>query len=101
MTDISNAIAALTRNGSLPDAKNIQQPKVGGQGFGDMLEKAMRSSADTLRAGEAASADAVQGKGNIQQLVGTITQAELMLETVVAVRDRAVSAYQELMRMQM
>ena len=70
-----------------------------GPSFGDILQSAIRESADTVRAGEQASARAVTGEANLQDVVGAITQAELTLETVVAVRDRLVTAYQELMRM--
>lgn len=70
-----------------------------GPSFGDLLKIGVQNSIDTMRGGEAASAKAVSGEANLQDVVGAITQAELTLETVVAVRDRLVSAYQEIMRM--
>ena len=68
--------------------------------FGEVLKSSIEDSVEVLEAGEAAQARAVTGEANLQEVVGAITQAELTLETVVAVRDRLVSAYQELMRMQ-
>lgn len=90
---IQNTLQAL-------GAKTGAQESAKGASFGDILQNTIRTSLQTLRAGETASAQAVTGQANLQSVVGAITQAELTLETVVAVRDRAVSAFQELMRMQ-
>lgn len=78
-------------------APGMEAPK--GPSFGDLVKAGIQNSIDTMRGGEAASAKAVAGEANLQEVVGAITQAELTLETVVAVRDRLVSAYQEIMRM--
>lgn len=67
--------------------------------FGDVLKNAAIKSIDTMRAGETASAKAVAGKASLPEVVQAITAAELTLQTVVAVRDRMMSAYQEIMRM--
>jgi len=45
------------------------------------------------------SAQAVTGEADLTDVVAAITSAELTLQTVVAVRDRLISAYQEIMRM--
>ena len=41
----------------------------------------------------------VQGKANLVDVVTAISSAETSLETIMAVRDQAISAYQEIMRM--
>lgn len=101
MDKVSSAVAAGAY-------KNVQQgvQKPGGiaaeegdNSFMNMIKKAAVSSIDTMRAGEKASADAVVGKANLTDVVDAITNAELTLQTVVAVRDRMMSAYQEIMRM--
>lgn len=73
----------------------------GGDGvsFGDLIKDAGKSSLDTLRKSEEMSAKAISGDGNIAEVVNAITQAEVTLQTIVAVRDRMMSAYQEIMRM--
>ncbi len=43
--------------------------------------------------------DAMTGQGSTQDLVQSIAQAEIALETVVAIRDKVVEAYQEILRM--
>jgi len=69
------------------------------ESFGDVLKNAAVKSIETLRGGEAASAKAVSGDASLPEVVQAITAAEVTLQTVVAVRDRMVGAYQEIMRM--
>ena len=46
-----------------------------------------------------ASARGLMGEGSVTDLVVAVGRAELTLQTAVAVRDRVVAAYQEVMRM--
>lgn len=67
--------------------------------FGDMLKNAAAESIKTMRAGETASARAVTGEASLPEVVQAVNAAELTLQTVVAIRDRVIGAYQEIMRM--
>lgn len=67
--------------------------------FSDFLEQKARESVDTMKAGEKTSAEAVTGAADLTDVVEAVTAAELTLQTVVSVRDRLISAYQEIMRM--
>lgn len=67
--------------------------------FGDMLKNAAVDSIKIMRAGEAASARAVTGQASLPEVVQAVNAAELTLQTVVAIRDRVIGAYQEIMRM--
>ncbi len=69
--------------------------------FSDVLKNTAEKSIDTLKTGEAMSAGAVTGEADLTDVVSAVTAAELTLQTVVAVRDRLISAYQEIMRMPM
>lgn len=69
-------------------------------GFGGMVEQMVTDAASSLRTAEAASAKQVAGKGDLIDVVTAIGAAETALDTVVAVRDRVVSAYSDIMRMQ-
>ncbi|GAA0605834.1 hypothetical protein GCM10009416_49040 [Craurococcus roseus] len=42
---------------------------------------------------------ALTGQGGVAEAVLAVSRAELALQTAVAVRDRVVSAYQDVMRM--
>ena len=49
--------------------------------------------------GEQAATSQVAGKANIVDVVNSVNAAELTLDTVVAVRDKVVAAYQSIMNM--
>lgn len=71
------------------------------EGFGSALSDAMQG---VVNAGHAADAKSVQaisgtGSGNLTDVVTAVNKAELALQTTVAIRDRVVQAYQEIMRM--
>lgn len=69
-------------------------------GFGSMVENLVTGTAQQMRAAEHASAMQVAGKGDLIDVVTAIGAAETALDTMVAVRDRVVSAYTDIMRMQ-
>ena len=48
---------------------------------------------------EQASLAGIIGKADIQDVVLAVSNAEVALETVVAVRDTAIKAYKEIMQM--
>ena len=70
-----------------------------GPGFGDMLKSALEGAINDQQKGEAASMQAVAGNGDINSVVAAVTNADVTLQTVVAVRDKVVSAYQEILHM--
>ena len=67
--------------------------------FSDFLKDSTRESIDIVRRGETMSARAVAGKADTVDVVQAVTAAELTLQTVIALRDRVIGAYQEIMRM--
>ena len=67
--------------------------------FGDVMKTVAEKSINTMKEGEKASAQAVMGTANLTDVVEAVTAAEMTLQTVVTVRDRMVSAYQDIMRM--
>lgn len=71
-----------------------------GSEFSGMVEDLVGGAAQAMKTAEQASAAQVAGKGDLVDVVTAIGAAELALDTVVAVRDRVVNAYQDIMRMQ-
>lgn len=71
-----------------------------GSGFGSMVEKLVGDATSSMRNAESASVKQVAGKGDLIDVVTAVGAAETALDTVVAVRDRMVSAYSDIMRMQ-
>ncbi len=71
----------------------------GGASFGAVLEQAARGAIGSLKTGEQMSAKAAIGKADMNDVVTAVTNAEMTLQTVTAVRDKVVNAYQEILRM--
>lgn len=70
-----------------------------GPKFSDFLAATIADAADASRTSEAISVQAISGKADLQDVVEAVNAAEISLQTVVSIRDRMVSAYQEIMRM--
>ena len=68
-------------------------------GFSDFLSGAIKDSISSIAQGEKAATTQVTGKANIVDVVNSVNSAELTLDTVVAVRDKVVAAYQSIMQM--
>jgi len=73
--------------------------QAGGTSFGDMLSGVLSDASQTGRTAEMKASGAIQGKGDLVDVVTAVQAAEVSLETVVAIRDKVIAAYQEIMRM--
>lgn len=67
--------------------------------FGTVFREVASAAYDTLRTAEATALAGVTGAASTQAVAETAMAAELTLGTVVAVRDKLVSAWQDLARM--
>jgi flagellar hook-basal body complex protein FliE len=67
--------------------------------FGDFLSNAVKDSIQTMKHGEQMASAQIAGKADIVDVVNAVNQAELTLDTVVAVRDKVVAAYQSILNM--
>ena len=90
-------VAGTSRPASSPGAGGVAGGS--GDGFVDALKGAAESWVDTMRQGEQKSAQAVTGQVDIRDVVMAVNNAEVTLQTAVAVRDKVIAAYQEIMRM--
>lgn len=68
-------------------------------GFELVMKQVTTDAIGTLKTGEAASISAMQGKESTRRVVEALMSAEQALQTAVAVRDKVVQAYQEVVRM--
>ncbi len=81
----------------MPNLGGSQAPT--GGGFGDILKSAMTDAVHASKNAEHQMAAQVAGKAELVDVVTAISAAEASMETVLAVRDQMISAYQEIMRM--
>lgn len=70
-----------------------------GPSFADLVKDSIGDTLTASKASESTSLKAINGKADVVDLVTAINDAEMSLQTVIAVRDRVVQAYQEIMRM--
>ncbi len=68
-------------------------------GFGGALQRAMQGVLDAGHQADAQAMTAIAGGGNLTDVVTAVSKAELALQSTVAIRDRVVQAYQDIMRM--
>lgn len=81
---------------SNPEIKN--NPGIGSK-FLDMVSDSLDTSAQAGFKGELNSIKSIAKQASPVDLVTALTNAELELNTVVAVRDRVINAYQEIWKM--
>ncbi len=67
--------------------------------FTDFLSGAIKDSISTIKQGEQATTAQAMNKSNVVDVVNSMNAAELTLNTVVAVRDKVVAAYQSILNM--
>ncbi len=99
--DSSNAVSAY--NSALNRLKetsgqNDRSP-VNPNDFSQMVKSFAESAVGIGKKSEAQSAAAAAGKADLNSVVVAVTEAELTLNTVVAVRDKVLEAYREILRM--
>jgi flagellar hook-basal body complex protein FliE len=70
-----------------------------GGSFGTMLQDALESVGESGRKAETQAMNVAGGKADVVDVVTAVAESETALQTLVAVRDRVISAYEEIMRM--
>ncbi len=67
--------------------------------FSAILANNLTQTIETSKAAEAMGAQAAIGKAELVDVVTAISAAEVQMETMIAFRDQAIQAYQEIARM--
>lgn len=90
----AKAYAAVQQVASKPAAGVADGPD-----FGQMVNQAMTDAVGASKKAETSMAMHTQGRAELVDVVTSVASAQASLETVMAVRDQVISAYQEIMRM--
>jgi flagellar hook-basal body complex protein FliE len=106
ITSINDALAAYAavsraakgdpQQGSDP-AQSGATPS--GPDFASLVTSGLKSAVETSQKSEMLSQQALAGKADIKDVVAAVNNAALTLQTVVAVRDRVINAYNQIMQM--
>ena len=67
--------------------------------FLETIRNYARGVVDENENAERVATDAITGEANLTEVITAVASAEASLQTLVTVRDRVISAYQEIMRM--
>jgi flagellar hook-basal body complex protein FliE len=94
------AAAAYARNAKMATVPsmepNVKDPT---QNFGDLVNQAVQGAIETGKISEEMSAKAIAGKADLREVVTAVTNAEVTMQTALAIRDRVVQAYKDIVSM--
>ena len=100
--DLANAISAYkSAVGRVADGGESSLGVTGpsdADNFSTMVKNFAQTAIEKNEMSEQLSAAAAAGKANIDQVVIAVAEADTTLRTVVAVRDKVLEAYREIMR---
>src|SRR5437868_6721284 len=92
------AAAKTAENGFMGKAE-MPAAAGGENSFVGMVTDSLKTAVQTSRQAEELSLKQISGEADLKDVVTAVANAEHTLETVVAVRDKVLSAYQEILRM--
>ncbi|WP_027285948.1 flagellar hook-basal body complex protein FliE [Rubritepida flocculans] len=96
---VAPVLAAAGAAAAYRAAQGLGEAVGQGAGFGEALQRAVQGAIGAGRAADAASQAALTGQGGVTEVVLAVSRAEIALQTATAVRDRVITAYQDVMRM--
>ena len=70
-----------------------------GDGFSSLLASFSKDTVGAMKTGEQMSISGIAGKATTQSVVEAVMSAQEKLQTALAVRDKAVSAFNDITRM--
>ena len=102
MTTPSAAAGAYASLARLADPSANLGRAVGetnGPSFGELLKSAVGGVVEAGRRSDTQTHAMAAGRANIVDVVTAVAETEVAVEALVAVRDRMITAYEEIMRM--
>jgi flagellar hook-basal body complex protein FliE len=89
----------VAQSAAKPLGPGMEPRPAEGPSFSDFLKQAGTDVVDSMKQGEAQTIKGLAGKAELSDIIAAVSQAEVSLQTVVAVRDKVIAAYQDIMRM--
>lgn len=97
--DFANAISAYADAAKRLGAPGLDAPKADGPSFAELLKDTAQGAIEIGKTGEQQSMAGIAKQAELADVITAVSNAEVTLQTVVAVRDRVIQAYQDIMRM--
>ncbi len=98
VTGLSQALQAYQNAARAGAPLESRDGNEGGQ-FADLVKGAIKGVIDTGKTAERQSMAAIQDRADINEVVTAVSEAEITLQTAVAIRDKVIDAYKEVLRM--
>lgn len=99
--NISNAMSAYKQAAKAPSLNAALGPNEAnqeGDSFSDMVSGFLGDTVKSVRHSEDMAAKGAVGKADLQDVILAVSDAEVMIQTVTSIRDKMISAYQEVIR---
>ena len=71
----------------------------GGPSFGALVKDAVNALAKSTHNSDVQTQAAANGKANMVDVVTAVAESEVAIDALVSVRDKVISAYEEIMKM--
>ena len=102
-TVAANAYASLARildsgSGAASKASSLGSGSTGPT-FGEVLKDAIGSVMEGGRQSDAQTSAMATGKSNVMDVVTAVAETDVKISTLVSVRDKVISAYEDIMKM--
>ena len=93
------SIARLTSNNPLGGGGGAAASGDSGTSFASVLKQAIGEVSHVGRTSDAQTRAVATGKANMVDVVTAVSETEVAIDAVVAVRDKIISAYEDIMKM--
>ncbi|MPY72187.1 MAG: flagellar hook-basal body complex protein FliE [Alphaproteobacteria bacterium] len=98
--NIGSAAAAYARQAQAATGGAMEpRSKDPAQSFSDLLGEAVHNAIETGKNSETMSAKGIAGTADLREVVTAVTNAEVTLQTALAIRDRVIQAYKDVISM--
>jgi flagellar hook-basal body complex protein FliE len=96
----ANAYASLAKLTDLAaPSKGASEGSATGPSFSALVQEAIGAMSKATHNSDVQSQAAAAGKANMIDVVTAVAESEVAIDTLVSVRDKVISAYEEIMKM--
>ncbi len=97
--NFANAVAAYGKTLPVGEDMEASSPVKSAGGFAKALQGFIEGGAEKIQQAETKTVSALSGKADLTDVVTAVTAAEMHLSAIVAVRDKVIGSYKEIMQM--
>ena len=96
---VSSVLSSLAPSAGASAASAVSSAATAGPDFTQVLSQVSNDAVHKLKSAETAAVSGIEGKATTQDVVSAVMSAQESLQTALAIRDKAVGAFQEVSRM--